>query len=382
MSFQMGKLIFISHSGDKTGSPIVLTRLFRWAVEEEKQDAFLVFRYHGALVEELKKEFGEKRIVTIRRTSPRDISNFLKPFSKLVDLWILLALFRTLKPSVVIVNSLINTTSIAASLLVKAKVVVWSHEVPGSINDPFHMRSYWIKKAHAGIGDSRQSCDFLNELGLSPLKIHLVYNGLDLNRFIQREPTGIKKEPKDLLRLGALAFWSPNKRLDLVIETAVKVAQSGKYPQIRLDIVGSIDPWFPNLFEEMKARFKELPQNLSVRFLGHIPEIGEFYQNIDGMLLTSDKESLPTVAMEALAYQIPVFSFDDLPGVGEILGDLALQAKERAGIALAAEVIHFFDTSDFAITQANWQKGALERARLFTLENQWKNFQKVFNEIV
>ncbi len=377
----MGKLIFVSHSGDKTGAPIVLARLFKWAVRIEKQDACLVFRYHGPLVKELEREFGADRIFTIRRTSPREISKIIKPFSKLLDLWLLIRLFRMIKPRLVIANTLINTTAIVAGIWVKAKVVVWAHEVPGSINDPFHFRRFWIKRAHAGIGDSRQSCDFLNELGLSRSKIHLVYNGLDLNRFTQKKTAGIRKGAKDLLRLGAMAFWSPNKRLDLVIETAIKVAQSGKYPQICLDVVGSIDPSFPNLFEEMKARFNDLPQNLNIRFLGHIPEISEFYQNIDGMLLTSDRESLPTVAMEALAYQIPVFSFDDLSGVEEILGDLALGAKERSGTALALEIIHFFDSSDFASTLANWQKGALERARLFSLENQWKNFEKVFSEI-
>ncbi|MBI4763535.1 MAG: glycosyltransferase [Deltaproteobacteria bacterium] len=377
----MGKLIFISHSGDKTGAPIVLTRIFRWAVSVEKIDAYLVFRYHGALAEELEREFGADRIITIRRTSPRDISKFFKPFSKLMDLWLLFALFRTLKSSAVIANSLINTTSIVAGFLVKAKVIVWAHEVSGAITDPFHFRSFWIKRAHAGIGVSRQSCDFLNELGLPRSRIHLVYNGIDPGRVTLGQSPYIRKNPAESLRLGALAIWSPNKRLDLVIETGIKVAESGKYSMVFLDIGGPPDPWFPDLFKQMESRFKNRPDSLILRFLGPVDDLFQFYQNLDGVMMTSDKESLPTVVLEALTQLVPVFSFGDLPGVREILGDLALISEERTGDGLANEIIRFFNSTGPMNTLDTWRKSARERSQLFTLSRQWKAFEQVIADL-
>ncbi|MFH0788704.1 MAG: glycosyltransferase [Pseudomonadota bacterium] len=379
-----GKIVFVSHSGDNTGAPIVLSRFFRWAIRSEREDVFFVFRYSGELAEQCKKEYGGERVYTIRQTSPHDIPYLVKPLSKLVDLVLLLMLFKSLKPSVVVANSLINTTALIAGLWVNAKVIVWAHEVTGAINDPFHLRGFWIKKAHAGIGVSRQSCDFLNELGLSRSKIHLIHNGFDMVRIFPEDSFRRKKNPRDLLILGALAVWSPNKRLDLAIETAIRVAESGKFSQVRLNIGGLPDPWFPNLIKQTLGSFRDMPKNLEIRIMGQIDQdkLYDFYENIDGVLLTSDKESLPTVGIEALAYQTPVFSYEDLSGAREILGDLALEAEERTGVALAGEVIHFFDSPGFAASLANWQRRALERARLFTLENQWKNFQKVFNEII
>ena len=373
----MGKLIFISHSGDKTGAPIVLTRLYRQAVKTEKEDAFLVFRYHGDLSEKSLEEFGKDRVYTIRRTSPRDIPSLLKPFSKLVDLYLLIRLFKELKPSVVVANSLINTTAIAAGLWNRAKVVVWAHEVSGAITDPFHWRSFWIKRAHAGVGVSRQSCDFLYELGLPSSRIHLVHNGIDLDHLSPDRSWPIKNNPGEPLRLGALAVWSPNKRLDLVIEAGISVAESGKFSLVRLDIGGLPDPWFPDLFQQMESRYENRPDNLILRFLGPIDDLKGFYGNLDAVMLTSDKESLPTVVLEAMACLIPVFSFGDLPGVREILGEIALLSEERTGAGLASEIIRFFKNTNPSLTLEHWRKAAWERSRLFSLEKQWKAFEQI-----
>jgi glycosyltransferase involved in cell wall biosynthesis len=140
-----------------------------------------------------------------------------------------------------------------------------------------------------------------------------------------------------------------------------------------------MDLWFPHLFAEIMGRFSEKPPSLTVRFLGSIEELNLFYQDLDAVLVTSDKEALPTVVLEALVRQIPVFSFEDLRGVQEILGETALLARERNGAALAEKVIQFFINPDHPDTLEQWQKAAMARSRLFSLENQWKAFQKVFS---
>lgn len=381
MAFLMGKLIFISHSGDRTGAPIVLTRLYRQAVKAKKEDAILVFRYQGDLSQKCLEEFGKDLVYTIRRTSPRDIPFLLKPFSKLVDLYLLIRLFKALKPSVVVANSLINTTAIAAGLWNRVKVVVWAHEVSGAIADPFHWRSFWIKRAHAGVGVSRQSCDFLSELGLPRSRIHLVHNGIDPEDLIPTRSFPIKNNPGESIQLGALAVWSPNKRLDLVIEAGISVAESGKFSVVRLDIGGPPDPWFPDLFKQMESRYENRPDNLHLRFLGPIDDLKGFYGNLDAVMLTSDKESLPTVVLEALTWLIPVFSFADLPGVREILGESALLSEERTGAGLAAQIIRYFKNPDASLALEQWRKAAGERSRLFTLEKQWKAFEQIIGTL-
>jgi len=373
------KTVFVSHSGEKGGAPIVLTRLFRQALKEEKEEVYLVFRYQGELAEACRKEFGEGRVFTIRDKDPRKINTLNKPFRKLVDLYRLVKLFKEIKPQIVIANSLINTSAIVAGLWVRAKVAVWAHEVPGMINDPLRLRSFWIRKARFGIGVSEQVCEYLKELGMDPAKIRLIHHGLDLEGEIHGNQMEEIIPPRGLLKLGALAVWSPRKRLDLIMETAVELARSGRFNQVRLDIGGPMDLWFPHLFAEIMGRFSEKPPSLTVRFLGSIEELNLFYQDLDAVLVTSDKEALPTVVLEALVRQIPVFSFEDLRGVQEILGETALLARERNGAALAEKVIQFFINPDHLDTLEQWQKAAMSRSRLFSLENQWKAFQKVLS---
>jgi glycosyltransferase involved in cell wall biosynthesis len=374
------RIIFISHSGDKTGAPIVLTRLFRQAIKVAKADAFLVFRYHGDLAGEYRQEFGD-RVFIIRGISPQKILLPFKPFSKIIDFLLLFFLFKRLKASVVVANSLINTTAIAAGLWNRSTVIVWAHEVAGAINDSFHLRRYWIKKVQAGIGVSQQSCDFLRELGLPPSRIHLIHNGLDLDAVLKAAPLQRQAPPRENLKLGVLATWSPNKRLDLAVETAVAVAESRKFSRVRLDVGGLPDPWNPDLFEEIMTKIKIKPENLEVRFLGQIDHLEAYYHELDGLLLTSDKESLPTVAIEAMAYQVPVFYFEDLFGAAEVLGDLIVPSGQRTGRALAEKILEFFASQENGADLEAWQKKALDRAQLFTLDRQWENFQKVVTSL-
>jgi len=125
------------------------------------------------------------------------------------------------------------------------------------------------------------------------------------------------------------------------------------------------------------ARFSETPSNLDIRWLGSIEDHNFFYQELDALLMTSDKEALPTVVLEALCRQIPIFSFADLPGVQEIMGETALLARDRNGSDLAKRVIQFFLEVEQPAALKEWRKAAWERSWRFALENQWKAFQEV-----
>jgi glycosyltransferase involved in cell wall biosynthesis len=368
----MSRLLFISHSGDKTGAPVVFSRLFKWVVKEAKEDAYLLFRYNGLLAKECAKEFGDDRVSIIRKSNPRSIFRPLKPLSKFYDFLLLVKLFGRIKAPVIIVNSLINTTAIIAGLLVGSKVIVWAHELPGAINDPLKIRSFWLRRAHIGLGDSEESCDYLKKIGLSPARTFLVHHGLDLTSIKSKGREDPRERGKDPLRLGALAIWSPNKRLDQIIETAIKVAEYSKNNHIRLDVCGTVDSDFPKLFDQIKKQYLTTPSNLEIRFLGQIEDIQDFYNQIDALLVTSEKESLPTVVLEAMAFQLPIFSFRDLPGVQEILGINTFLAKTRTSSALAAEVVNFFYCSPQPFALEEWRQYARIRVQRFSLEKQWQ----------
>lgn len=58
------KIVFVSHAGDRSGAPIVLSRLFEQALKEGEQ-AFLIFRYGGSWAERCLTDFGAEKIFVL-----------------------------------------------------------------------------------------------------------------------------------------------------------------------------------------------------------------------------------------------------------------------------------------------------------------------------
>jgi glycosyltransferase involved in cell wall biosynthesis len=374
-------IVFVSHGGERSGAPIVLTRMFEQALKEG-EEAFLVFRYNEEWAEACQKKYGSKRVYILPGKPPRLLPNGVKPLRKLFDLLRLWSLFKRIKPQVVVANTLLNTTAVMAGLLVGSRVAVWAHESPGAISDPWGMRSFWIKRAHLGLGVSQGICSYLQEMGMDPSKIRLLHHGVDVEK--ERSKSALRpriggSHPKRLV-LGALAVWSPRKRLDLVLETAYALARSGYFEDIRLDIGGPPDALHPRLFQETLDRFPKRLEPLTLRFMGTIVDRDSFYRELDALLMTSDKEALPTVVLEALVREIPVFSFKHLAGVQEIMGEAALQAEERKGAALADAILRFFLAPTFPRDWEEWVKKARARISLFSLDRQWHTLKGYLRE--
>jgi glycosyltransferase involved in cell wall biosynthesis len=375
-------IAFVSHSGDWTGAPIVLSRLFRWVMTRTHEDAYLIFRHAGPLAAACRREFPSERVFVVAEKSPRVVSRPVKPFRKCRDLVSLVRLLARLKPEVVVVNSLINTLAVVAGRLVRSKVVLWVHEVPGSTNDPLALRSLVNRWAHVGLGVSNQSCDYLRAIAFPPSRVFRMPHGLDLSVWTAGVTSGSPRLPReDGLTLGALAIWSPNKRVDLIVEAAIAVAEAKPEIRVELRLGGSDDADSPGLLDRTRERYADLPANLRVQFIGPVEDAAGFYHGLDALLVASDRESLPTVVLEALASELPTFSFRDLPGVREILGADRCLATERTGSALASTLVEFFYGSPQPATLEAWRKSARERVQQFSLEAQWKAFRTIIDHL-
>ena len=60
--------------------------------------------------------------------------------------------------------------------------------------------------------------------------------------------------------------------------------------------------------------------------LGFVANMDTFYKHIDGLIITSDIEDFPMTAIEAMSYNLPVFS--------KPLGDIPQLVKSGKGIIL------------------------------------------------
>jgi glycosyltransferase involved in cell wall biosynthesis len=140
-------------------------------------------------------------------------------------------------------------------------------------------------------------------LGVSPARCALIENGIDeveYARFLGRDEAkrtlGI---PPERLVVGAIGRLSAEKGFDLLIRAVDRLVQSGL--DVSLLIAGEGDDE-----ARLRALIDELDCGERVRLLGFHANVKELYQAFDVFALSSLREGLPNVLLEAMALEVPV----------------------------------------------------------------------------
>lgn len=145
-----------------------------------------------------------------------------------------------------------------------------------------------------------------HQAGISLARVHVLPNGIELNRF---DPM-VDRERRDRLRsalgLGhddplvlVPAVLRPGKGHDVVLDATAAVR--AQHPGLRILFAGD-GPLEP----ELRARAKTLPD--AVAFLGQRSDMPDLMAACDVVVLPSLAEALPTVLMEAAAAARPVLA--------------------------------------------------------------------------
>jgi glycosyltransferase involved in cell wall biosynthesis len=178
-------------------------------------------------------------------------------------------------------------------------------------------------RASASIGVCKALMDRLAELGADPDKLHVLRNGVDLERFqpVDREEArrqlGLPMEQRILLSVGLLI---ERKGHHVVIEAMVRLRDS------LLVIVGS-GTELPHL-QKMAEELNVLDR---VRFVGQVPneQLKTWYSAADVLVLCSSREGWANVLLESMACGTPVVA-SDIPGTREVVQSMA------AGVLMAS----------------------------------------------
>jgi len=135
-------------------------------------------------------------------------------------------------------------------------------------------------------------------------KMAIVRNGVDLTRYSSRSRNGDGKRDEASsaqsaeCRVLCVARLSVEKRIDILLEAMAKVLR--KMPHCKCTIVGD-----GPLKESLVQKCEVLGLSGSVRFAGHVDEVRPYYESADIFVLSSAKEGLPLVLLEAMAYGVP-----------------------------------------------------------------------------
>jgi glycosyltransferase involved in cell wall biosynthesis len=173
---------------------------------------------------------------------------------------------------------------------------------------------------------SRSVADFsAAEGGISPKKLVIIPNGIDIGRYSARQPAdltalGIQAGQRVVTFVGRL---EPQKGVEWLIATARPWLDT--LPGCDLLLVGE-----GSLRQRLEASCRVAGIAERVHFAGWRTDVSEILAASDLLVLPSGWEGMPNVVLEAMASRLPVVA-TDVEGVRELLGPAAPQQTVRFG---------------------------------------------------
>jgi len=218
----------------------------------------------------------------------------------------------------------------------------------GWLEDPY-LKEMWIDFFSAICLWQYNSCDriitlsqgnkYLEvEYGARAEKIMVVPNGIEVARFKEARCSRCTKDPRMVGFVG---------RVDNVkdIKTFLQVMAIVKkeYQKVEAWIIGPTDNQ-PEYYTECTELLDILGLNDTITFTG-IADVLDYYKKMDVLVLTSIKEAMPLVVMEAMACGIPVVTTDVgacnelVYGIDDSIGPAGIVARIRDVQAIAAATV-------------------------------------------
>jgi glycosyltransferase involved in cell wall biosynthesis len=169
---------------------------------------------------------------------------------------------------------------------------------------------------------SKYTVNELTELyGINEEKIHVIYNGVDVEKFkprtnrteLRRE-FGLEEEQKIVLFVGRLYH---RKGLEILLHSIPPILQ--EFRDVKFAISGT---GFKKKEESLRKLANKLKIEDSVSFLGYVPDekLPYLYSASDIFVLPAIYENFPFAILEAQATGLPVIS-TKVGGIPEFLAD-------------------------------------------------------------
>lgn len=200
----------------------------------------------------------------------------------------------------------------------------------------------WCLKYYAAaICVSRDLADECRRHRVSAERCHLVHNGIDTDDYRRQHSIAEAKRrlgaPDTGLLIGAVGRLSPEKGFDLLVRATAELRRSGY--DLSLWIAGEGDAR-----GELTRLIDELGAGDFVRLLGHVADPKLFYQAMDVYALSSLREGLPNVLLEAMALGAPVVA-TRVAGVPTLIedDDSGLLVQPGSTIALTEGIRRLLD---------------------------------------
>lgn len=149
---------------------------------------------------------------------------------------------------------------------------------------------------------------YLERFPLKEEKVCRIYNWLDKNLY--HSPC-YRPDAKRILSVGR---FGKEKGYDMLLKIAALVLPA--HPDWQWELCGDGE-----MFEQIKAESETMGLSGQLIFKGTVSGMDKLYQEYSLCVLTSYREGLPLVLLEAKANRLPLLSFDIVTGPREIIRD-------------------------------------------------------------
>ena len=173
---------------------------------------------------------------------------------------------------------------------------------------------------------TRQSEEaYYDKFGYPPGRVITIYNWID--DVILGETGDYDADSRKILTAGR---FSKEKGMDLLVDVAAALQKKTK--DFVWEVYGEGDLW-----DEIQQRIQEEGLEENVKLMGLTNEMERCYRGHSMYVLTSYREGLPLVLLEAKANHLPLVSFDIVSGPGEIIENgtdgILIQPYDTEGMA-------------------------------------------------
>jgi glycosyltransferase involved in cell wall biosynthesis len=157
-----------------------------------------------------------------------------------------------------------------------------------------------------------------NEEGINPRKMHIIHNGIPNGHILSLSDWEKKQRVLNQTQKRVIGFvgrFVSEKNIDMLIRVAALFKLSGM-ANVEIWLLGD-GPLFPYYKEKVMAEGLDY----IIQFKGNQDNVLGWMDQMHVLAITSHKEGLPYVLLEAISRGLPVVS-TDVGGIKEILGEV------------------------------------------------------------
>ncbi len=198
--------------------------------------------------------------------------------------------------------------------------------------------------------------------GVPADRCSLIENGIDTVEYTRSEESAHNRASAARRRLviGAVGRLSDEKGFDILIRAVHRLVQDGIDVELRIAGAGDAKQSLQRLTSELGVASR-------VRLVGHVADTRRFYESLDVFALSSRREGLPNVVLEALAMEVPVVA-TRVNGVPRLIRDGAtgVLVDPESVDALAGGLMRILGDSDLRAKMAAAGRREVELNYSFT----------------